>query len=665
MWDAAAAGSYNNDIAGIGRDDGSALNQKQSKSINANSIVTMGLGSIAADNVSNANAFGSDLQFLAWGNDGGGTTLTSTGTPAGHSRLERIWRAAETGGDVGNVELMMDVLSLTGTPAADLVLLFDSTDTDFSDATQLPATAYSPGVVTFASVNLADGDHFTLSVLDADADGVSDTNDTCAGTTSGLAVNATGCPTPANIVGVSNDPADGGFDETDLTAAGLTTINPALLAEYEVGFTDPTALNLLPYADPLNPTLAELQAVIDAVNAANTDEDGDMVLTGVDLDDDNDGIPDVVECGIDVGGVFLSISNGGFETPLVTPGGNLITLEDNVPGWETTATDDQIELLSSGFLGVPAYEGAQFAEINALQAATLFHDIATTPGDKINWSFAHRGRSGTDIIELFIGAPGSLVSQGTFSTPNTTWQVYSGTYTVPAGQTTTRFQYQAIGGGSDGNFLDAISFVSTVCHGDTDGDGMVSSLDLDSDNDGIYDVVEAGGADTDNDGRLDNFNDADGDGLHDDVDDVDSGSGGSEVTSGTPLAYANSDTDILPDALDLDSEGDGIPDNIEAQLIASYTQPDGAVAANGVDTAYPNGLTPVNSDFADTPNYQDTDSNNNGTPDEAESGLPALAGSDSDGDGLDDNVDIAADRGRPMPGSPIQPPSFPMPTPMA
>ena len=50
-------------------------------------------------------------------------------------------------------------------------------------------------------------------------------------------------------------------------------------------------------------------------------------------------------------------------------------------------------------------------------------------------------------------------------------------------------------------------FVSALC--DTDGDGVLNSLDLDSDNDGIYDIVEsgvlnvAGANDTNNDGVID------------------------------------------------------------------------------------------------------------------------------------------------------------------
>ena len=48
---------------------------------------------------------------------------------------------------------------------------------------------------------------------------------------------------------------------------------------------------------------------------------------------------------------------------------------------------------------------------------------------------------------------------------------------------------------------------------DFDGDGIPNQLDLDSDNDGIYDIVEAGGADTDNNGIADNLEDLDEAGM--------------------------------------------------------------------------------------------------------------------------------------------------------
>ncbi|MEP0266651.1 choice-of-anchor D domain-containing protein, partial [Dokdonia sp.] len=67
VWDVITHTGFNYDIAGIGRDDNSGLNQKQSTSINPGSIVTMGLTDIYDTNndniASNANTF-SDKNFL-------------------------------------------------------------------------------------------------------------------------------------------------------------------------------------------------------------------------------------------------------------------------------------------------------------------------------------------------------------------------------------------------------------------------------------------------------------------------------------------------------------------------------------------------------------------------------------------------------------------------
>ncbi len=95
---------------------------------------------------------------------------------------------------------------------------------------------------------------------------------------------------------------------------------------------------------------------------------------------------------------------------------------------------------------------------------------------------------------------------------------------------------------------------------DTDLDGIINMLDLDSDNDGIPDVVEAGGVDANGDGRLDSFTDTDGDGLSQNLDANNTGA----ANSGLGLGALNLDNDSRPNAIDLDSDGDGIPDVVEA-----------------------------------------------------------------------------------------------------
>ncbi|ALO98541.1 Putative peptidoglycan binding protein [Streptomyces hygroscopicus subsp. limoneus] len=163
----------------------------------------------------------------------------------------------------------------------------------------------------------------------------------------------------------------------------------------------------------------------------------------------------------------VALVNGSFEQPSVTgveilPDASQTQAAKWVPGWLTTASDHRIELWHSGFQGVPAADGAQFAELNANEVSTLYQDLPTTPGTKLYWRLYHRGRQGQDTMALDIGAPGSMVEQRRFTDGNTAWGYYTGTYTVPAGQTTTRFAFRSIsaagGNRGIGNFLDGIFF---------------------------------------------------------------------------------------------------------------------------------------------------------------------------------------------------------------
>lgn len=163
----------------------------------------------------------------------------------------------------------------------------------------------------------------------------------------------------------------------------------------------------------------------------------------------------------------VALANGSFEQPAVTsveilPDASQTQAAKRVPGWLTTASDHKIELWHSGFNGVPAADGAQFAELNAYEVSTLYQDLPTTPGTKLYWRLYHRGRQGDDTMALDIGAPGATVEQRRFTDGTTAWGYYTGTYTVPAGQTLTRFAFRSIsaagGNPSVGNFLDGIFF---------------------------------------------------------------------------------------------------------------------------------------------------------------------------------------------------------------
>lgn len=215
---------------------------------------------------------------------------------------------------------------------------------------------------------------------------------------------------------------------------------------------------------------------------------------------------------------------------------------------------------------------------------------------------------------------------------------------------------------------------------DKDGDGIFDFLDIDSDNDGIFDVIENGGSDPNNDGRVGVglVNDFDNDGISDLVDDYNNNTGSlTGIPSGIPLTVRDADGDGVPNYLDLDSDndgildaiegsldtdgdgilnfldidsdGDGIPDNIEAQTTAGYIAPSGLDSdGDGLDNAYENnGITPVNTDGIDLPDYLDLDSDNDNDPDTLEAydfnndGIADVlaTGTDADKDGLDDAFD--------------------------
>ncbi|MFN3753551.1 LamG-like jellyroll fold domain-containing protein [Flavobacterium sp.] len=127
IWDATANVGYNYNIAGIGRDDSSKLNQKQSKSVNANADLTIGLGTIAATNTANTNAFDTDKKYLIWGDNGGnmndsGTDLTITfGGTSNVTTLTDLpnkkWKIVEVGGDVATTKVVIPTAAFTSLPA--------------------------------------------------------------------------------------------------------------------------------------------------------------------------------------------------------------------------------------------------------------------------------------------------------------------------------------------------------------------------------------------------------------------------------------------------------------------------------------------------------------------------------------------------------------------
>ena len=435
----------------------------------------------------------------------------------------------------------------------------------------------------------------------------------------------------AGITLSGNDTDNDGLDDTTDTTADYT----------DVGGTIDNPLNapiVLPDMDGDAASGGDVDFRDAVDDSLDTDNDGVPDVT--DLDDDDDGILDIVECGDPP--TYINQSFEEDVDPSIAVGtdssSNIYFFnETDVPGWETTASDNRIEIWESGARGVPSYAGNYHVELNATQESALFQEYNSTPGEFTSITFSHRGRDGVDVMEVLQGPPGGpFVSLGQFTTGQE-WAVYSAWFIVPEGQTTSQIRFEAIstanGDNSNGNFIDDV-YIYEGCV-DTDNDGVPDGIDLDSDNDGILDAVEAGHDQAlTSEGRIAGSSGTNG------IPDVAETSPDSDIINYT-VAESIDDVDSNPDYVDLDADGDGIPDNVEAQTTLGYITPTGTVDANGVDTAYPNGLIPTNTDGADNPDYLDLDSDNEGGDDTTEAAI-TLYRNDVDNDGLDNATDATA-----------------------
>ncbi|MEO6538576.1 MAG: T9SS type A sorting domain-containing protein [Ferruginibacter sp.] len=198
---------------------------------------------------------------------------------------------------------------------------------------------------------------------------------------------------------------------------------------------------------------------------------------------------------------------------------------------------------------------------------------------------------------------------------------------------------------------------------DLDGDGLPNYLDSDSDNDGIPDIIEAGGTDSNYDGKVDGFVDLDGDGYSDPIDGDVGNDGTAENSANTLLRtgadingdgradsypYKNLDNDRRANPYDLDSDGDGIVDVVEAGFIDANFDGfvDGPRNGDGWNTALHNvTLNLRDTDGRGNPDYLDIDADDDGIPDNIE-GLATASYTfptylDTDNDGIDNAYDLA------------------------
>ena len=108
-----------------------------------------------------------------------------------------------------------------------------------------------------------------------------------------------------------------------------------------------------------------------------------------------------------------ALTNGGFENPVFTA--NNWYPVASIPGWTATPSNANIEVWAQPYLNVAAYEGNQFVELNSNLASTIYQDISSVAGQSVGYTFAHRGRAGTDTMSFTatdLGADGISANNG-------------------------------------------------------------------------------------------------------------------------------------------------------------------------------------------------------------------------------------------------------------
>ena len=434
------------------------------------------------------------------------------------------------------------------------------------------------------------------------------------------------------------------------------------------------------------------------------DTDGDGISDDLDIDSDNDGIIDnyevqstagyVPKSGVDsdndglddaydddLGGA--ANSNGITSAEWINTDGSLAN-SDTIPDYLDIDSDndgipDNIEAQSTtGYVapnGVPGENGLDSAYdfTDSYSSTGLATTLINTDGDAEpdyrdidsdgdGTNDDAEGRTGTPAF-VGVDSDGDGLDNG-YDNVDTTGGLFDVNDNINDPEVAGLIDVDVdVSTGGDVDYRD------TLVGQDTDGDGVVDSVDIDDDNDGILDTVEGEVADFDGDGIPNSLDmDSDGDGILDNVEAQTSagfvappttdiaiavGANGlfdiyeAVADDGTPIfspinTDVASEVSITPDYLDIDSDNDGIPDNVEAQTTLGYTAPSGTIGLNGVDVNYENndtftaiGLDPNNHDGTDLPDYRDTDSDNDGTNDESESGITPNGGfGDADGDGL-------------------------------
>ncbi|MCM4172000.1 hypothetical protein DHD32_10950 [Arenibacter sp. TNZ] len=351
--------------------------------------------------------------------------------------------------------------------------------------------------------------------------------------------------------------------------------------------------------------------LITATTSPDTDNDG--ILDDVDLDDDNDGMTDEEEYCTTANTTFLVSQDVGTRSVAVNH------TDTGYLRLDFSSMDNSFQL---DINGTPIHPSVLEFENGALDAGEEYF-LFQSDNAFISAPWV-ANTNGLPRLRLIVDETGKVTFYGTRTTSSTSLEIMHAQAATPFNTINWVPDFNNVftvtnqaGPGPEG--FTGVLFASALC--DSDGDGVINSLDLDSDNDGIYDIVEsgvldvAGINDANNNGIIDGAASAFGNnGLHTNIEDND--------LAYTNLTYSIADTDVdgIYDPFEIDADNDACNDVVEAGY--SDNNNDGILAALPT-IVNSNGLVTGTSviDGYTTPD----DNNSNGTYDFQEgSSLPTV-----------------------------------------
>lgn len=374
------------------------------------------------------------------------------------------------------------------------------------------------------------------------------------------------------------------------------------------------------------------------------DSDGDGIYDNIDIDDDNDGIRDITEetnCnnanGPKVNYKFLNESFGAGTRTTINTTYNAITTycyENGVGAPNTVAcptlssvdlNDGEYAVASTCQIAswAPTYwhmggdhtgdPNGRMAIFNASYTPGIFYTASITgalPNIPITYSFWVLNIDRTDApgiatrlrpnvkVEFRDINNNLLTSISTGNIAPTTagnlagnWVQFTASLNLNVDAFNVIFINNETGGLGNDLALDDILITQALC--DLDRDGVADVFDLDSDNDGIEDIIEVGLGNLSNaKGRMDvAWMDANANGLHDSAEGI--------------LSAPDFDGDGAANYMDLDSDNDAIFDVDESgagnsNAVAGFVNGDGDITGDG------------RGDGADTETFRSKDTNGDG-----------------------------------------------------